>query len=298
MKKKTNTNNIIHLDDHKSAGGGQRPKLRRNSNNRSTKIITITSGKGGVGKTNIVANLGYTLCRFGKKVLILDADLGLGNLDVLLGLAPEYNLSDVIHGDKQLADIIVEGPGRLKILPAASGIQELTDLSTDERYIFFSQLSQLIRDFDIVLIDTAAGISANVLFFNINADDILVVVTPEPTSITDAYALMKVLSVKYGTDQFKLVVNAAESEQEADEVYRQLSLVADRFLNIRIEYYGQVGLDEKLKKGVRQQKIVSEMAPLARASRDFSILSRKIANAEIPPMQEGISHWGLTDIPT
>jgi flagellar biosynthesis protein FlhG len=298
MNKKTITSNIIHLDDHQSAGGGQRSKRGRHSTHRSTKIITITSGKGGVGKTNIVANLGFTLCRFGKKVLILDADLGLGNLDVLLGLTPEYNLSDVIHGDKQLADIIVEGPGRLKILPAASGIQELTELSAEERYIFFSQLSQLIKDFDIVLIDTAAGISANVLFFNINADEIMVVVTPEPTSITDAYALMKVLSVKYGTDQFKLVVNAAASEREADDVFRQLNLVAERFLNIRIEYYGQVGLDEKLKKGVRQQKVVSEMAPLARASRDFSLLSRKIANAEMPPVQGGVSHWGLTDIPT
>jgi flagellar biosynthesis protein FlhG len=251
-----------------------------------------------VGKTNIVANLGFTLCRFGKKVLILDADLGLGNLDVLLGLAPEHNLSDVIHGDKKLADIIVEGPGRLKILPAASGIQELTELSAEERYLFFSQLSQLIKDFDIVLIDTAAGISANVLFFNINADEVMVVVTPEPTSITDAYALMKVLSVKYGTDHFKLVVNAATSEQEADEVFRQLSLVADRFLNIRIEYYGRIGLDEKLKKGVRRQKVVSEMAPLAKASRDFSVLSRKIANSQAVAVQEAGPHWGLTDMPT
>ena len=298
MKKKTTTSNIIHLDEHKPSAGGQRPKQGRNATDRSTKIITITSGKGGVGKTNIVANLGFTLCRFGKKVLILDADLGLGNLDVLLGLTPEYNLSDVIHGDKQLSDIIVDGPGRLKILPAASGIQELTELSAEERYLFFSQLSQLIKDFDIVLIDTAAGISANVLFFNINADEVIVVVTPEPTSITDAYALMKVLSVKYGTDQFKLVVNAAASEQEAGEVYRQLSLVADRFLNIRIEYYGLVGLDEKLKKGVRQQKVVSEMAPLAKASRDFSVLSRKIANSQAVAVQEGGSHWGLTDMPT
>jgi flagellar biosynthesis protein FlhG len=183
-------------------------------------------------------------------------------------------------------------------LPAASGIQELTDLSADQRYTFFSQLNELIKEFDIVLIDTAAGISANVLFFNINADDIVVVVTPEPTSITDAYALMKVLSVKYGTDQFKLVVNAAASEQEAADVFRQLSLVANRFLNICIEYYGQVGLDEKLRKGVRQQKVVSEMAPLAKASRDFSVLSRKIANATMPKMQAGVAHWGLTDIPT
>jgi flagellar biosynthesis protein FlhG len=298
MKKKTNSSKIIRLDDHKPAEGGEQPKAGRNFTDRSTKIIAITSGKGGVGKTNIVANLGFTLCRFGKKVLILDADLGLGNLDVLLGLAPQYNLSDVIHGDKKLSDIIVEGPGRLKILPAASGIQELTELSEEQRYIFFSQLSQLIKDFDIVLIDTAAGISSNVLFFNINADEIMVVVTPEPTSVTDAYALMKVLSVKYGTDQFKLVVNATTSEQEADEVFRQLSLVADRFLNIGIEYYGRVGLDEKLKKGVRRQKVVSEMAPLAKASRDFSVLSRKIANDQLAAVHDGGPHWGLTDMPT
>lgn len=297
MKKKTNASNIIHFNEHKPAGGGSPSTRKRRSAKRATKIITITSGKGGVGKTNIVANIGYTLGRFGKKVLVLDADLGLGNLDVLLGLTPQYNLSDVIHGDKQLADIIVEGPGRLKILPAASGIQELTDLTVDERYNVFSQLGDLIKDFDIVLIDTAAGISSNVLFFNINADEIMVVVTPEPTSITDAYALMKVLSVKYGTDRFKLVVNAAVSQQEADDVFRQLSLVADRFLNIRIDYYGWVGLDEKLKKGVRQQKIVCEMAPLAKSSRDFSILSRKIVNDQILESQERTLHWGLTDMP-
>jgi flagellar biosynthesis protein FlhG len=137
-----------------------------------------------------------------------------------------------------------------------------------------------------------------VLFFNINADEILVVVTPEPTSITDAYDLMKVLSVKYGTDHFNLVVNAAASEQEANDVYRQLSLVADRFLNINIDYYGRVMQDEKLKKGVRQQKVVSEMAPLAKASRDFSVLARKIANAEIPDVGKRCTHWGLTDMPT
>lgn len=297
MKTKTTARKIIHFDDHKPAGSRSKTPRGPKSSKRSTKIITITSGKGGVGKTNIVANLGYTLCRYGKKVLILDADLGLGNLDVLLGLTPQYNLSDVIHGDKHLADIIVEGPGRLKILPAASGIQELTDLTADERYNIFSQLGDLIKDFDIVLIDTAAGISSNVLFFNINADEIMVVVTPEPTSITDAYALMKVLSVKYGSDHFKLVVNAAASQHEADDVFRQLSLVADRFLNIRIEYYGQVGLDEKLKKGVRQQKVVSEMAPLSKASRDFSILSRKIVNDQLSESQERPLHWGLTDMP-
>lgn len=270
----------------RSKSGPQRPQ-----------IITITSGKGGVGKTNIVANLGYALGRFGKRVLIFDADLGLGNLDVLLGITPEYNLSHVIRGEKTLDDIVVSGPGQLKILPAASGIDELTDLSKEERYLIFSQLAEFIQNYDIMLIDTAAGISSNVLYFNINADEILVVATPEPTSITDAYALMKVLSVKYDSHQFKLVVNSAANEEEADEVYRQLSLVADRFLDVEIEYYGGIVLDENLRKGVRRQKVVSEMDPMTIASRNFSKLAKKVAET---PVQEGkqlSANWVLTDIP-
>lgn len=265
---------------------------------QSTRIITITSGKGGVGKTNIVANLGYALCRFGQRVLILDADLGLGNLDVLLGLAPEYNLSHVIKGEKKLGDIVLSGPGRLKILPAASGIQEMTALTQEQRQRVFSEMNDFIRDFDIMLVDTAAGISSNVLYFNINADEILVVATPEPTSITDAYALMKVLSVKYGSHHFNLVVNAAASEQEADEVYRQINLVADRFLSVQIAYYGGIVVDENLRKGVRQQKVVCELAPMSKASRNFAALARKIANSRTADSPRRNAQWGLIDLPS
>lgn len=261
------------------------------------RMIAITSGKGGVGKTNIVANLGFTLSRFGQKVLILDADLGLGNLDILLGLTPEYNLSHLIRGEKKLSEIVVSGPGNLKILPASSGIQEVTSLSPEERYLVFSQLEAFIQDFDIMLIDTAAGISSNVLYFNINADEIIVVATPEPTAITDAYALMKVLSVKYGTDRFKLVINAVANDHEADEVYRQLNLVADRFLNVKIDYYGGIMMDENLKKGVRQQRVVSELSPLTKASRNFAALARKIASEEFDGETRRQFVWGLTDVP-
>lgn len=290
------TRKIIHLNDHKNAnsdpavkgmpGGAPYPK-----------IISITSGKGGVGKTNIVANLGFTLRRFGKKVLILDADLGLGNLDVLLGLTPQFNLSHVIRGEKQLSEVVVPGPGGIQILPAASGIQDLTSLTQQERYLVFSQLDAFIHDFDVMLIDTAAGISSNVLYFNINSDEILIVATPEPTSITDAYAMMKVLSVKYGTAQFKLVVNAAASTQEADDVYRQLGLVADRFLNISMEYYGCILLDENIRKGVRQQRAVTEMAPLSKASRNFVSLARKVASTPASGRGSRIGNWYLTEMP-
>ena len=261
------------------------------------KIITITSGKGGVGKTNIVANIGYALCRLGKRVLIFDADLGLGNLDVLLGITPEYNLSHVIQGEKSMDEIVVPGPGGLNILPAASGIQELTELTQEERYMVFSQLEAFIVQFDIMLIDTAAGISSNVLYFNINADEILVVATPEPTSITDAYALMKVLSVKYDSNQFKLIVNAAADENEADDVYRQIRLVTDRFLNVDIEYLGGIVVDDNLKKGVRKQRVVSEMAPMSCSSRNFSLLARKICGRTAQIGKRQGANWILTDFP-
>jgi flagellar biosynthesis protein FlhG len=297
MRTNSPNNNVIHLNDRIHPKSSTTGRGKRGMKKRHPKIIAITSGKGGVGKTNIVANLGYSLARFGKKVLIFDADLGLGNLDVLLGLAPQYNLSHVIRGEKDLVDIVVSGPGKLKILPAASGIQEMTDLNHEERFRIFSQLEAYILDFDIMLIDTAAGISSNVLYFNINADEIMVVANPEPTSITDAYALMKVLSVKYGTDHFKLVVNSVVNEQEAEDVYRQLSLVANRFLDISIEYYGSIMLDENIKKGVRQQKIVSDMAPLAKSSRGFAILARKIASSPAPERSDRTAKWCLTDFP-
>ena len=298
MKKIQDTRKIINLKSRMKSHSKKNISEGGSAVNPNTRIIAITSGKGGVGKTNIVANLGYALSRFGKRVLILDADLGLGNLDVLLGLTPEFNLSHVIKGEKKISEIVIPGPGRLQILPAASGIQEMTALSQRDRYLIFSQLNNFIKDFDIMLIDTAAGISSNVLYFNINADEILVVATPEPTSITDAYALMKVLSVKYGSDHFKLIVNAAASENEANDVFRQISLVSDRFLNIEIEYYGGIVVDDNLKKGIRQQKVVCELAPMSKASRNFSTIARKIAGSQIPESRRRTSQWGLIDIPS
>lgn len=255
------------------------------------RVIAITSGKGGVGKTNIVANLGYALCKAGKKVLIFDADLGLGNLDVLLGLTPRYNLSHVIEGKKQLSEIIVSGPGNLKILPASSGVQELTKLTSSQKMTVFNDLHTLLSNYDIVLIDTAAGISSNVLYFNASANEIMVVVTPEPTSITDAYALIKILSVKYQEKHFRLLVNLAKNNREADDVSRQLCLVANRFLDVSIEYFGSVLIDDNVKIGVRKQKIVSEIAPMTQASRNIAELAHKLVRSQ--PMMPQADHRPL-----
>ena len=273
-------NNVISLN--KKIADKNRACGKEKSRGSNAKIIAITSGKGGVGKTNIVANLGFALSRLGKKVLIFDADLGLGNLDILLGLAPKYNLSHVIMGDKTVSEILIKGPGGIRILPASSGIQELTELTESQTARIFSELETLMDSTDILLIDTAAGISSNVLYFNFIAQEIVVVVSPEPTSITDAYALMKVLSIKYSEKKFKLLVNMVADEQEAKEVFRQLNLVAGQFLDISIEYFGHVLSDKNVTRCVKSQKLISEIYPDFPASSCFKSLAKKINSFPAP----------------
>ncbi len=285
------TSNVISLTrklEAKNGKGSSQPEK-----GSRTRVIAITSGKGGVGKTNIVANLGISLSRLGKKVMIFDADLGLGNLDILLGLTPKYNFSHVTLGEKTLSEIIVEGPCNVKILPASSGIQEMANLSKEQTAGLLSDLYEVIDPIDILLIDTAAGISSNVMYFNAIAQEVLVVVSPEPTSITDAYALMKILSIRYGVKQFKLLVNMVSDFQEAHEVYRQLKLVAERFLDITIEYIGHVNYDKNITRGVRQQKAVCDLYPDTQASRCFNSLAVKLCQSQAPvsPLKNTRLFW-------
>ena len=278
MSMKDPSNRVISLTRKREERDDSAPKNTRRLRGSNSRVIAITSGKGGVGKTSIVGNLGYAFAKLGKKVLILDADLGLGNLDVLLGLAPKYNLSHVILGERKIDEILVQGPGKMNILPASSGIQELTNLNKDQKIEILKQLDILIDSVDVLFIDTAAGISSNVMDFNATAQEVVVVVSPEPTSITDAYALMKVLSLKYSGKACKLIVNMVRRPEEGREVFRQLQIVTDRFLDITIEYLGYVLFDGKVTKGVKTQKIVSELYPDTPASRCFADISRKIAN--------------------
>lgn len=252
------------------------------------RVISITSGKGGVGKTNIVANLGFALDRLGLRVMILDADLGLGNLDILLGLTPPYNLSHVINGHRHLTEVVVPGPGNLRILPAASGIQELTRLSREQQVCVFSELESLLSTVDVLLVDTAAGISADVMTFNRMAQEVVVVVSPEPTAITDAYALMKILSLRYTTDRFKLLVNSVQDYGEALEVFRQLSVVTDRFLAITLDFMGYVPHDAHVVRSVKRQKLVSELYPDSPAGAGFAALGRRLwAGDAVRPRPDG-----------
>jgi flagellar biosynthesis protein FlhG len=230
----------------------------------------VTSGKGGVGKTNVVANLALALCQKEKRVLILDADLGLGNIDVLLGLNPRYTMKHILTGERHLQEIIVETPAGFHLLPAASGIQELTELDQSQRLLLLDELDSLQDAYDVLLIDTGAGISSNVMYFNFAAMEKVVVVTNEPASLTDAYAVIKVLTNKYHQKKFKILVNAARDIDEADRIYRHLTLVVDKFLGSpSLEYFGYIPYDQHVHKAVRRQQAVLALYPQAKASKCF-----------------------------
>lgn len=283
MNSKQPSRKVISLTEKRSGKNGFAGDPPPRADRRSARVMAITSGKGGVGKTNIVANLGYAFARLGRRVLVLDADLGLGNIDVLLGKAPRYNLSHVISGEKRVEEVTLAGPGGMHILPASSGIDELTRLTPDQRGRILQSLDGLLDDFDLLLIDTAAGISSNVMTFNLSANEIVVVATPEPTSITDAYALMKVLSMKYAERRFKLLVNMAPEPEDADEVFRQLSLVAGRFLDIDLSYAGCILHDPQIGRCVMRQRVLTEADPDSRAGRCFMELARNLAKKTSPP---------------
>ena len=240
------------------------------------RVISVTSGKGGVGKSNVVSNLAIALSAQGKKVLLIDADLGLGNLDVLLGLSPTYNLNHVMSGEKTVMEILIDGPAGIKIIPAGTGVQELTSLGQHEKLKLLDELDMLEEQFDILIIDTEAGISENVTYFTVAAQEIFVVVTPEPTSITDAYALIKLLATRYSEHHFKVLVNMAKDSEEALEVFRKLANVAGRFLDISLDYLGCVVKDEKVVEAVKRQKAVTELFPDSEASACFNTLARRV----------------------
>lgn len=254
--------------------------LRANKKRKNIITIAISSGKGGVGKSNIVANLAIALRKIGSEVMILDADLGLSNIDVLFQLAPKYNIQHVLNGEKTLIDIITEGPHGIKILPASSGIQELTALDEFQRLKILEEFDSFDKNLDILLIDTAAGISENVAFFCAAAQEIIVVTAPEPTALTDAYALIKVLSTRYQERSFNVLFNSVSSSGEAEEMFRRLYMVAERFLSISLNYLGYIPYDESVKKAVKMQKAFVDIYPTSPASKKIYELAPKLLKME------------------
>ncbi len=236
------------------------------------RVLAVTSGKGGVGKSNIVANLGLALSRLHYRVLLIDADLGLANLDILLGLNPRYTMQDVLSLKQSLSQVIIEGPGGMKVLPAGSGLPELAELDEFQKMFLLNELDHCSETIDLVLIDTGAGISRNVLFFNLAAQERIVVANSQPTSLTDAYALIKVMVTRYNQTQFKLLVNGVARAREGEAVHQTLLAAAERFLGreINLEYLGFIPWDASIPKAVMRRQPVLTLYPGAPASKSFT----------------------------
>lgn len=256
--------------------------LRRMVNPEPVRVIAVTGGKGGVGKTNISANLGVALAELGRRVVLLDADLGLANLDVVLGLHAERNLSHVMHGECSLEEIMVTGPKGLKVVPGASGIQRMAEMSQAEHAGLIHAFSEVANSVDVLLIDTAAGISDLVVSFSRAAQEQIVVVCDEPASITDAYAIIKLLNREHGVSRFRILANMVKSVQEGRNLYNKMCRVTDQYLDVMLTYMGSIPYDEQLRKAVRSQKPVVEAYPRSRVAQAFKNLAKKADNWPVP----------------
>lgn len=241
-----------------------------------TRVISFTSGKGGVGKTNITVNMAVALARMGSSVLILDADLGLANVDILLGVKPTFTLADVLRGNRSIEEIMVDGPQGVSVIPAASGIETLCLLESADKIRLMDALENISLNFDYMLIDTRAGISPDVMYFNTASSEIVVVINNEPTSLTDAYALIKVLSTTYGEKAFNVISNDVLDVRDGEKAFNRLQSVVDRFLQVKLSYLGHVPSDAHVAEAVQQQKALLELYPSSRAGLAVSAIARKV----------------------
>ena len=245
-----------------------------------TKTISVTSGKGGVGKTTLVCNLAVALRNKGKKVLILDGDLGMANVDIFFGVRASRNIQEVLNGKAHIKDIIVEVDSNISLIPGGSGIYGLSHLSGPLKQILLDQVSELNDSYDYMLVDTAPGIEDHVLYLNSAAQKILVTVTPDPASITDAYAIMKVLHQRLREDNFSIICNMVKDEMEARQIFHRLSEVASHFLCIKLDYMGFVPMDLNLRQSSRNQDPLLKKYPQSTAGLAIQKLSEKLSHSE------------------
>lgn len=240
------------------------------------RAISITSGKGGVGKTNIVANLAVASASRGKKVLIIDCDLGLSNIDVIMGLNPPYNLIHALNGEMKLTDVLVTGPGGVRVLPAPFGLQDITALTREQKLNLLTILEHMDEEFDLIFLDTGAGISSNVMFFNMVANHIVVIMTPDPTSMTDAYALIKVMNTQYDEQHFHLLVNNVRSDADGLAFYRKLTGVTHNFLNVSVDYVGCLPHDSMVNKATLMCRPLVDAFPQSPSAQRFRQLAERL----------------------
>lgn len=254
---------------------------------RPVRTIAVTSGKGGVGKTSVSVNLALAFTELGREVMLLDADLGLANVDVMLGLHARYDLSHVVRGQMSLEEVIVTGPMGVRIVPAASGVKGMAELGAMGHAGLVNAFSELAAPVDVFIIDTAAGVADSVITFTRAAHEVLVVVCDEPASITDAYALMKLLSREYGVTRYRIVANMVNSVAEGEHLFQKIARVAARFLDVTLDYAGHVPMDEYLRRAVQKQRAVVEAYPRSRSASAFKNLARTADRWPMPENARG-----------
>jgi len=261
--------------------------IRRMASKKPVQVIAVSSGKGGVGKTNVSVNLSLAMVEAGQRVLLMDADLGLANVDLLLGLRSEYNLSHVISGERSLEEVVVTGPEGLKIIPAASGMQMMSELSPSQHAGVIRSFSDLSMPLDVLVVDTAAGISDGVISFVKASNEVIVVVCNEPTSLTDAYALIKVMSEDHGIQKFNILANSVRDPQEGIKLFKKLSRVTDYYLDVTLNFMGAVPYDEYLVKAVKKQRAVLQAFPQCPSSIAFRKIAKTVMSWPVPQSASG-----------
>jgi len=257
------------------------------SSTHPVQVIAVTGGKGGVGKSNVSVNLSIALAQLRRRVVLLDADLGLANVDVLLGIKAERTLADVLNGSCSIQDVLVTGPAGIKVVPASSGVQQMTTLGAQEHAGLIHAFSELGNQLDVLIVDTAAGISDTVVSFVRASNEVIVVVCDEPSSITDAYALIKLLNTQYDMFRFRVVANMTRTAQEGQSLFNKLNMVCERFLDVSLQYVGQVPFDENVRKSVQKQKALIEHAPNSKAAQAIRKIAQQVDSWPLPTSARG-----------
>ena len=253
----------------------------------SVQVIAVTSGKGGVGKTTVAVNLSLALAKRGRRVVLLDGDLGLANIDVLLGLTPKYTLADLIDGCCALSDILLLGPGDMRIVPASSGNKSMANLSPAQHAGLIQAFNDMADSLDVLVIDTATGIGESVVNFVQASQETLLVVCDDPTSIADTYALIKLLSASHGINRFRVLVNMTHNPDEGRYLFSKLANLVNQFLDVSLHYVGAIPYDECVRRAARKQRAVCEIFPNSKCAYAFNVIAQKVDAWPLPSNPRG-----------
>ena len=241
-----------------------------------TRVISFTSGKGGVGKTHTVLNTAIALSQMGRSVLLLDADLGLANVNIMLGIRPSTTIEDVLNGTRSLEEVIINGPDGISIIPGASGVESICDLTAEQKILLMEAVENLSTPYDYFLIDTRAGVSQDVMYFNSAAGEVVCVITDEPTSLTDAYALIKILAQQYGEKEVAVIANDVHSESDGLNAFKKLYRSVDRFLHVHLRYLGSIPTSDVVNEAIMNQTPLLQCFPSSEAARAIRAISARM----------------------